>query len=102
MALSSFDSLINTRMLLPFSTAALFGLLTLTAEARLSSTTPAQGALVVRQHNTRKGEYSSIAAAVVALGNASSKPATIFAYGGEYYEQVSLLLHRQRYERYLT
>lgn len=96
--LLALDFLKLITMMLPFS-AALVTLLTLTAEARPSSTTPSRGALVVRQHNTKKGEYSTIAAAVEALGNSSSKPATIFAYRGDYYEQVSLLLHSYRYGR---
>ncbi|ORY81304.1 carbohydrate esterase family 8 protein [Leucosporidium creatinivorum] len=74
-------------MLLPFAASALLALLA-TAEARPSSTTPSRGALVVRQHNTQHGEYSSVSAAVAALGNSSNEPATIFAHRGVYNEQV--------------
>ncbi|KAL0571449.1 hypothetical protein V5O48_010518 [Marasmius crinis-equi] len=52
-------------------------------------TAPPSGALVVRQSATQSGEYSTISAAVAALGSGTSNK-TIFIYPGTYKEQVNL------------
>lgn len=54
------------------------------SEARIS---PPSGCLTVRQATTKAGEYSSIGAAVAALGSGTSAKC-IFIYGGTYHEQV--------------
>ncbi|ESK92758.1 pectinesterase a [Moniliophthora roreri MCA 2997] len=50
-------------------------------------TSPPSGALVVRQSGTKSGEYSTVSAAVAALGPGTSSK-TIFIYPGTYKEQV--------------
>ncbi|KAG7087382.1 hypothetical protein E1B28_013355 [Marasmius oreades] len=50
-------------------------------------TSPPAGALVVRQSGTNSGEYSTVSAAVAALGSGTASK-TIFIYPGTYKEQV--------------
>ncbi|KAF8989553.1 carbohydrate esterase family 8 protein [Cyathus striatus] len=53
----------------------------------ISRTIPPSDALVVRQSNTKSGEYSTISKAVSALGTSTSAK-SIFVYPGVYKEQV--------------
>ncbi|KAK0242078.1 pectin methyl esterase [Armillaria nabsnona] len=52
----------------------------------ISRTSPPDGAVVVRQSDTKNGEYSTISAAVATLSGGE----TIFIYPGTYEEQVSI------------
>ncbi|KAF8994406.1 pectin methyl esterase [Cyathus striatus] len=53
----------------------------------VSRISPPSGALVVRQNGTQAGEYSTVSAAVAALGS-STTTKSIFIYPGTYKEQV--------------
>lgn len=44
------------------------------------------GAVVVRQTNTRAGEFSTISSAIESLNPNGTKPVTVFLYPGTYHE----------------
>lgn len=69
---------------------AMLGAVVPSAIARPSSTAPPANALVVRQTSPRSGEYSSISAAISALGTTGTAAKSIFIYAGTYKEQVSV------------
>ncbi|KAL1601596.1 hypothetical protein SLS60_006511 [Paraconiothyrium brasiliense] len=57
-------------------------------EKRASRTSPPSGCKVVRGSGTLSGEYSTLGAAITALGTSSTASACIFIYSGTYTEQV--------------
>lgn len=57
---------------------------------RASRTSPPSGCLTVRSSGTKSGEYSTLSAALSALGTSSTSSACIFIYSGTYNEQVTI------------
>lgn len=58
-------------------------------QKRASRTSPPAGCLIVRGFDTLSGEYSTIKAALTALGSGTAT-ACIFIYSGIYNEQISI------------
>jgi pectinesterase len=58
-------------------------------EKRTARTSPPSGCLVVRGSGTKSGEYSTLSAAVTALGS-STTDACIFIYNGTYTESIRI------------
>jgi pectinesterase len=58
-------------------------------EKRTARTSPPSGCLVVRGSGTESGEYSTLSAAVTALGS-STAAACIFIYSGTYTEALRI------------
>src|SRR4051812_35501377 len=57
---------------------------------RASRTSPPSSCLTVRNSGTQTGEYSTLGAALTALGTSSTAIACIFIYSGTYKEQVTI------------
>ncbi|ESZ97434.1 carbohydrate esterase family 8 protein [Sclerotinia borealis F-4128] len=58
-------------------------------QKRTGRTSPPNGCLAVRESGTLSGEYSTVGAALTALGS-SNAVACIFVYSGTYNEQISI------------